>query len=196
MKPVVLGTERNFEHWRSKPRQGLHDKREDSHGDHDEESVAMDKSKARPRGPSTPNPKRMGVGPESPRESQKEEDDSQATHFERSTEGIRKHKHDPKCLLTLVPETSAVGPKSPHETNEKESGGGDQESTTWRSAVPPHQIRRLRQLGQRGIIRPERRRVVARWHGPGPERAEGRMRPETMDKGEATTVSQKYDRDK
>ena len=83
----------------------------------------MDKSKARPRGPSTPNPKRMGVGPESPRESQKEEGGDEATQSE-STEKSGQRKEDPKCLPTLVSETSVVGLESPHESKEKESGGG------------------------------------------------------------------------
>ena len=45
----------------------------------DEESVAMDKLEARHRGPSTPNLKRTTVGPESPRDSQKEEGGGEET---------------------------------------------------------------------------------------------------------------------
>ena len=64
----------------------------------------------------------MAVGPESPRESQKEESGGEVTQSERITKQ-RREKNDPKCLLTLVSETSAVGLENPRETKEKESGG-------------------------------------------------------------------------
>ena len=64
----------------------------------------------------------MAVGPESSRESQKEESGGEVTQSERITKQ-RREKNDPKCLLTLVSETSAVGLENPRETKEKESGG-------------------------------------------------------------------------
>ena len=121
-----------------------------------EEPVVMDMSGAGRRDPSARNPKRMVVGPESPRESRRGEGGGEATRSGSRNES-EKGEIDPERLSSRVPEIMAVGPDRPRESRGKE---GDSKRTRidslkeckWKG--PPASNKRI------VIVGPESPRVV------------------------------------
>ena len=77
-----------------------------------EEPVVMDMSGAGRRDPSARNPKRMVVGPESPRESRRGEGGGEATRSGSRNES-EKGEIDPERLSSRVPEIMTLGPENP-----------------------------------------------------------------------------------
>ena len=74
------------------------------------------------RGPPTPNPETVAVGPESPRESRAEEGTGRAP-LSANSDKDEKQKDVSTRLPTLAPEIMAVGPERPRESLEEEGDG-------------------------------------------------------------------------